>query len=270
MPEQDDRKEIRRLIGLHQEIREELSEAAKKPERGSVWGMLNSPFIVTLLGGALIAAITAFWETQSSYKEQVRALEQQQYQRKVHQFTSFSKEVQTNVTFYSKYLKDRQSWLREHKSTPAVERPLFREVYKYDEVVRAFDDDQKIYFEMIPLEGQFGLVRGTFTTCRVQEVAKELEKIWEEMRVEEIKQDQFRELSGEFQTRFRTIIEAMAVEINHERTNLENKFYRPVSLRGSLLAPVIGLLLMFFVYCLWLFRDRALEVHRRVRLWVRR
>lgn len=208
-----ERELIRQAVLLHHEIRAQMDEKARQKSKS--WAAMNSPFVVTLIGGALVTLITTGWTACSSHQQQQRTLREHEYERKVELYAKFAVEVQTNVVFFSEYLKKRQMYLLEFQHLPKVERPRYRDVYDYEEVSKTFDEERKAYFQMTPMKAQFGLVRGTYTSHAVQEAVNELDRVWEEMRPDTLSdQEEFERLGAQFQAAFEKTMVAMATELN--------------------------------------------------------
>lgn len=240
------RDEIRREVLLQSAIHDELEKAAELKK--GAWAALNSPFFVTLVGGALIAVLSALWQSASADHQQRNTLLENSYKRKSEVLTLFAKEVQCNVTFFSQYVKHPQIWLNSRKELPPEQRDRYMGLYTFDQTLKQFEADRRSFYKTAPIEGDLALVRGTYETAEVKSAIEDLAKRWKTLESDAVSDEtMFDSGSGEFLSKFRDALDRMARELESDQRRLEgsvttfNLWWLGIACAGA-----AGLLLVVF------------------------
>lgn len=166
-----ERERVREETLLRAEVRREVEAAFSK--KLGWFGRLNSPFMITVMGGIFITIAGQLFVRVSSVVERRQALDQATLEKKLAVLTSYATDVETAEAFEGAVLAKRR-WLREHPN--ADDRDDFG-------LPRAKVEDQlvDIYKAYLPSKKMLAVlteVRAFFVTAPVQQAADTFDNAW--------------------------------------------------------------------------------------------
>jgi hypothetical protein len=154
-----------------------LSEPTAKPEKG-ILDWLNCPFVVTVIGGVLIALLTVVWQGCGSYLTAKRTTALERYGQKQRVLSSFANEYPAAL---GRLYHTKKKWLaaaalgphnpNREKAERAATRPLAQE---YSDARKAFDEVNEKYSGNKLGSALCAEAKATFDSKEVNEALQEL------------------------------------------------------------------------------------------------
>jgi hypothetical protein len=178
-------------------------------ESNTVSKFLNSPFFVTVVGGAFITLLSLLWQSNSASLEQRKAEELKLFEAKQELFVEFgdSFPVALNLAFR---FKERELWLevQQHEK----EKGHFPDGRNFDETRAYYEKMQDEYFGTRAVESMIAQIVGMFDGESVKEKAKKLDRAFDGF-IEAEKDKELKKLYGEADDLYQELIVLMGKEI---------------------------------------------------------
>jgi hypothetical protein len=169
---EEERERIRLETILRAEVHREVAAAFAK--KTGLFDRLNSPFVITFLGGVCITLAGQTFVRMSAESQQARAREEALFEKKVSIASAYANDIET-ANSLAGTIKKKRLWLLANPSSDARD-DLGR---SRAEMEKEFWETWKLYIQARKFASVITDVRSAFTSPAVEAAAQDLLKAYE-------------------------------------------------------------------------------------------
>lgn len=160
---------------LKDQILERLNAllAAPKTSEHAFWTFLNSTFCVTVVGGVLLAVITAFWQWQQSNAALERARVEREYERKQTLLVEFAREFPYALILARDY-KQRELWIANHLGDADDSNFRFRDGRTFDQGRDFYEKRREKFYQGRTAQGFAARIKTVFPSTSIESLADDM------------------------------------------------------------------------------------------------
>lgn len=179
---------------------------------------MNSPFVVTFLGGLIIFALTSFWQHLERESTVKREQSERTYDRKYNLLTQFTTEFPRTLLL-AKDVQRRALWMRLNRLEPDAQYPDKR---NFEQTRKKWESDQR---ELLERESGrlFGIQLGVaFTSSEVRSDAASLNNAWDSL-MEAGKRSEVDREADRLEALYLKLVKTMSEEISGDNISKKPK-----------------------------------------------
>jgi hypothetical protein len=135
--------------------------AAPKARESAWWSFLNSTFCVTVIGGLLLAGISAFWQWRQAGAALERARIEREYDRKQTLLVEFAREFPYALILARDY-KQRELWIAKHLGNAGDPNFRFRDGRTFAEGRDFYEKHREKFYRGRTAQGFAARIQTTF------------------------------------------------------------------------------------------------------------
>jgi hypothetical protein len=105
------------LAGVEQLLAKLLRDSPPNARESPIWKTLNSPLVLTLVGGLVVGSLTAQWQARLDERQRGREARAELRDRRHGLIASFATEIVASME-YARAYRDRECWILENAMRP--------------------------------------------------------------------------------------------------------------------------------------------------------
>lgn len=152
----------------------------EKSKQTKQWTFLNSPFIVTLLGGVLLSLISLSWQTIEKKAHLANEKISQAREIKKQIFYEYTHQIPASLYSLLKY-KEREMWIRENQHKKEKARLKFYDGRNFVETRSIYEKELEAFYLKLSPFSTMAKVTAMFEDKAIGEKVKELRIVFDEM-----------------------------------------------------------------------------------------